>query len=57
MGIGEIIKQNGTIDNDLKSQVKIYHKTMLIYFLNCKTAQGAEIQKFQNLVNKKQIPC
>ena len=57
MGIGEIIKQNGTTDNDLKSQVKIYHKTMLIYFLNCKTAQGAEIQKFQNLVNKKQIPC
>ena len=35
MEIGEIIKQNETIDNNhLKSQVKVCHKTMLSYFLN-----------------------
>ena len=34
MEIGEIIKQNETIDNHLKSQVKICHKTMLSHFLN-----------------------
>ena len=32
MGIGKIIKQNGTTDNYVKSQVKIYHKKILAYF-------------------------